>query len=146
MFESPAARATLRLSCAVFVVAAFAAGWEALAQQAPGSLFYLGVLPSPIQSLRESAFMLGLLTFCGALLASSAGSVPRGLVVALHVGVVCAIGSALYGAITGLHGEQIIDMRPDALPLFVIKHAGYLDVFGVLGVLGLRVLRGPRST
>jgi hypothetical protein len=137
-FESPAARATLRLSLAVFVVAVFAGGWEALAQQAPGTMFYLGVLPSPIQSLRESAATLAILTFCAALLSSRSS---RGFVIALHVGVACVIASALYGAVTGLHGEQIIDMRPDALPLFVLKHVGYADVFAVLGWLGIRALR-----
>jgi hypothetical protein len=55
------ARTVLRLGCGVLLSAALAGVWETLASQAPGGALYIGMLPGPIQLLRETAVIWGLL-------------------------------------------------------------------------------------
>ncbi len=143
MSETRAAHATLRLSLAVYALTALAGAWEVVASQAPGSMFYVGVLPGPAQSLRESAFMLATVLFVASQLMPVAyrEAAPRWLVIALHVSALCVLASGIYGACTGLHGEQLGDIRHDALPLFVLKHAGYAGLTVLLGIVALRALR-----
>ena len=109
MSETRAAHATLRLSLAVYALTALAGAWEVVASQAPGSMFYVGVLPGPAQSLRESAFMLATVLFVASQLMPVAyrEAAPRWLVIALHVSALCVLASGIYGACTGLHGEQL---------------------------------------
>ncbi|HEX2676816.1 MAG TPA: hypothetical protein VHM19_09255 [Polyangiales bacterium] len=128
VLDHASARAVLRLSLCVLAAFALAGAWQVFADQAPGSLLYIGVLPGPVESLRHSAFVLGVLTFLTALLVPRAfpERAPRAWLVVLHASVVFALGAGVYGAATGLHGEQLGDLRPDALPLFLVKHAGFV--------------------
>jgi hypothetical protein len=139
---------TLRLSLAVFAVAACAAVWEVLAEQAPGSALYLGMMPSPIRALRAAAFGLGVSLFLAAQLLPRAfpERTPPGVWFSLLAGALAVVCSALYGAAMGLHGEQLRDLRPDALPLFLIKHAGYLALLVAFARIGLRAVAPSRPT
>lgn len=114
--------------------------WEVLASQAPGSPLSIGMLPGPIEMLRETAVLLGLLLFAASMCVRAHGA-PRGLVVGLHVAVGVTLLAALYGAATGMHGVQARDLRPDAIVLFVVKYAGRLGVFACLFAIGRRALR-----
>jgi hypothetical protein len=129
-FPSPAA-ATLRLALGTLLLATLAGAFEVLASQAPGSPARLGILPGPVQLLRENAFTQGFLLSLGSFLLREASAAPgcerlsRRVAIALHVGALLVLGAAVYGALQGMHGVQMRDLRPDATPLFVVKHLGY---------------------
>jgi len=149
MFDTKSARATLRLAIIVLALGGLAGVWEVLAIQAPGSPLYLGTLPGPVQTLREAAFTLGFLLLFASLalprLAQAPGSrLLLGVVVSLYLGTALSLGASLYGAAHGMHGEQLLDLRPDAAPLFVVKHVGHLLVGGALFTLAVGMLRGLR--
>src|SRR5262245_14922034 len=133
------ARAVLRLAVIVMCIAAVAGVWEVLASQAPGSALYIGVLPGPVQVLREAAMVLGLLLLAASSLVPPAG-VSRRLVLGLQLSVAVTLLAALYGALTGMHGVQVSDLRPDATPLFIVKHLGRFGVGACLFVLARRAL------
>lgn len=139
MQVSDDARAVLRLAVIVLCIAAGAGVWEVLASQAPGSLLSIGMLPGPIELLREAALTLGLLLVAASWLAREHG-VTRRVVVVLHVAVAITLGAAFYGALLGMHGVQARDLRPDATPLFIVKYAGRLGVFGCLLVIARNAL------
>jgi hypothetical protein len=65
---------------------------------------------------------------------------PRTLLIALHVAVGVTLLAALYGAATGMHGVQAIDLRPDAIPLFIAKYAGRLGLAACLLLIARRML------
>lgn len=142
MFQTLGARATLRLSFGAFACAAAGAVWHVLAMQAPGSELYLGMLPGPIENLRDASFTLGVLGFLAAQALPHAypTRTPPGLVALLHLGALCVLAAGLYGAITGLHGEQFRDLRPDARSLFIAKHAGWSITAVALTWLARRTL------
>lgn len=134
------ARAVLRLAVIVMCIAAVAGVWEVLASQAPGSPLYIGVLPGPVQMLRETALVLGLLLFAAGSLVPKAG-VSRGLVLGLQLSIAVTLLAGLYGALTGMHGVQARDLRPDATVLFIVKNLGRLGVGACLFALARRGLR-----
>lgn len=151
-----AASATLRLALWTLGAAALAGAWEVLASQAPGSPVHLGILPGPVQLLRETAFTLGFLLCIGsfllreahagqaALSGTTSESSLRNVMIALHLGTALVLGTSLYGAIQGMHGVQMRDLRPDATPLFALKHLGYAVLLGAFVVLARRLpLRKP---
>lgn len=141
----PASRATIRLGLIVLMGAAVAGVWELLAMQSPGTPLYIGMLPGPIAALRELGTVAGLLLLCaGSLLAwAKLEREPKALVVLLHVGVVLGMGAQLYAALHGMHAVQAMDLRPDALPLFVAKYSGLGVFLFALFALGRRVLARP---
>lgn len=132
-------RVVLRLAVIVLCVAAGAGVWEMLASQAPGSPLWIGMLPGPIESLRETATLLGLLLLAASWLVSAA--LPRALEFALHATVALTLLAALYGAATGMHGVQAVDLRSDAVVLFAAKVAGKLGVATCLLLIASRALR-----
>jgi hypothetical protein len=134
------ARSLLRLAVIVLCAAALAGGWEVLASQAPGSPIYIGVLPGPVAMLRETALLLGLLLLASSMLVPER-ALPRALVLALHVSVALTLLAALYGALTGMHGIQLRDLRPDATPLFILKYTGRLGVLVCLLAVARRALQ-----
>ncbi|MBI3217879.1 MAG: hypothetical protein HYZ44_00035 [Bacteroidetes bacterium] len=151
MTDQAAAHATLRLAMAVLVVTALAGVWEVLAAQAPGSLLYLGVLPGPVQALRESALWCGVLTLVSSLAWSRlsvqpASSTPRRVVFGLHAGVILSLGASAYGATQGMRGEQLFDLRTDGMLVFALKYTGHVLYAGALLALGLRLLRALRPS
>lgn len=139
MQASESSRVLLRLAVFVLCFAAAAGVWEVLASQAPGSPLSIGMLPGPIEMLRETALVLGLLLVSAGLLVRERG-LARWLVVALHVAVAVTLLAAVYGALTGMHGVQARDLRPDATPLFVVKYLGRFGVAACLFAIGRRAL------
>ena len=138
-------KATLRLGIASLMIAALASVWELLALQAPGSPLYIGMLPGPVTSFRELATVIGLLLI-GAGLTMPWASVrgePRVLVRMLYAGALLALAAQAYGATQGMNGVQLGDLRPDALPMFVLKQGGLALLFGALLELGRRMLVQP---
>lgn len=133
------ARVMLRLAVIVLCIAAGAGVWEVLASQAPGSPLSIGMLPGPIQMLRDTALILGLLVFGASVLVRDTGA-TRAVITALHVAVAVTLLAALYGAAAGMHGVQARDLRPDATPLFIVKYAGRLGVLGCLLAIARRAL------
>lgn len=145
MHTTPSSRATIRLGVAALMLGALAGLWELLALQAPGTLLYIGMLAGPIGALRELTLLLGLLLVVAGLLLPWAGrgGEPRALVALLYMGVALALSAQVYGAAHGMNGVQLGDLRPDALPLFVVKQGGLLlFALGMLE-LGRRVLVRP---
>jgi hypothetical protein len=142
---SPCSRATVRLGVVVLMVAAVASAWELLAMQSPGTPFYIGMLPGPIATLRELSMVTGLLLMASGALMPWAypEHEPRLLVALMHVGSVLALGAQLYAALHGMYGVQASDLRPDALPLFVVKYAGVAALLVAWLELGRRVLMRP---
>ena len=138
-------RATVRTGMVVLLLGGLAGAWELLARQAPGSLLYLGVMPEPVSALRELAITLGLLLIvAGGLSAWAFGArPPRWFTLTACGGALIAVAAQLYGAVFGMYGVQAEDLRPDALPLFVVKHLGLLAFAVAYGELGRRVLTRP---
>ena len=132
-------RALLRLAVLVLCVSAGAGVWELLASQAPGSPLWIGMLPGPIEMLREATTVIGLLLLAASCLVHDR-PLPRALLISLHVAVVVTLLAALYGAATGMHGVQVFDLRPDASPLFVAKYAGRLGLATCLLLIARRAL------
>ena len=136
--------ALLRLAFALLVVALFAAGWELLARQSPGSSLFLGMLPGPVEALRELATVSGLALLATSPFAeaASARGEPRLLLFLLYAGAAVGFGASLYAAATGMHAVQLGDPRPDALPVFLAKHGGLGLFFGCLLEIGRRAVFG----
>ena len=150
MEPSPSARVVLLLGAGVMLCAALGGIWEVLAEQAPGSLWYLGVLPGPIRSLRETAFNLGLGVLAVGLLSAQTGQrgIPAWLIAQLSTGVAMTLTACTYAAATGMHGVQLMDLRNDAIPLFIAKYAGLtLSCLGLAEVTrrALFTSRGTRG-
>ena len=145
MQEPESARVLLRLAVVVLCFAACVGVWEVLASQAPGSPLSIGMLPGPIELLRETALVLGFLVFGASLLVRDRG-VARGVVVGLHLAVAITLLAALYGAATGMHGVQARDLRPDATPLFVVKYLGRIGVGVCLLAIARRALRPAKPS
>jgi hypothetical protein len=129
----------LRLAVIVLCTAAGAGVWEVLASQAPGSLLSIGMLPGPIEMLRETSLVLGLLLLGASVLVRDTGATRR-VTLGLHVAVAITLGAAVYGAMTGMHGVQAHDLRPDATPLFVAKYVGRFGVLVCLIAIARRAL------
>lgn len=134
------ARHVLRLGCIALCVAALAGVWELLAEQAPGSRLSIGMLPGPIQLLREAATTFGVLLALAGLLVAER-TLPVGLLWALRAGLGLLVVTGAYAGALGMHGLQAADMRPDAVWLFVLKYLGRALLVGGLAALALRVLR-----
>jgi hypothetical protein len=137
MSLSKSAVAVIRLGIVTLMAAAAASAWELLALQAPGSPVHIGMLPGPIAALRELCIVLGLLQLGTGLLLPWANlpREPRISIALLHVGTLLAVAAQLYGAALGMSGVQLLDLRPDALPLFIARQGGLgLCVVALLGL------------
>ena len=124
---SASARTMARSAVVLLVMAAAASVWELFARQAPGSTFSLGVLPGPISSLRNTCTTLGVIFFAVAWVMPwvSRPNQPRFTVALSMVGAFVTVGAGFYGALNGMNGVQIINLRSDATLLFVVKHVGH---------------------
>lgn len=142
-------RAVLRLAFVVFALALVAGIWEVAARQAPGSRLYIAMLPGPIAALRETATVVGLVLLGATWLvpAASRERQPRGLIAGMAVGAAIGLGACAVAAALGMHGVQFGDLRPTALPVVVLKHAGLGLLFACLFELGRRAVFGapPRN-
>lgn len=139
---SPCSTATIRLGIVALMAAAASSVWELLALQSPGTFLYIGTLFGPIAALRELTTVIGLLLLGAGWLMpwASPKREPKLLVANLYAGTLISIGAQVYAALHGMYGVQASDLRPDALPLFVIKHGALALVIGALLELGRRVL------
>jgi hypothetical protein len=119
-------RAVVRLAVILMLVAALCTVWEVLARQAPGSPLYLGVLPGPIAHLRATATVLALALLAAAWLMPWAygSNQPRLMVVLCYLGATLTVGAGFYGALRGMYLVQLIDPRPDATMMFILKYGG----------------------
>jgi hypothetical protein len=143
MPATPSARALMRAGLLLLLSAALLSVWASWARQAPGSPLYLGVLPGPIEALRDNTAWIGLsfvvlAPLCGVLLQ---GRAALGCVVLACAGAALELGSGLYAALQGLHAVQLLDPRPDVMPIVVLKHLGQLLLLLPLVVLTRRALR-----
>jgi hypothetical protein len=144
MQVGPSARKVLQLGCGVLVVAALAGAWETLASQSPGSPLYIGMLPGPIELLRDAALIWGLLIVLAGLLLAERGLGPRWLSL-LQLGVALTLGGSLYAAANGMHGIQARDLRPDATWVFFAKNAGRAVLLVCLAAIARQALARPRT-
>lgn len=136
---TPPARALLRFAFGLLVIGAGCSLWALLAKQAPGSPVYLGMLAGPIESVRDSATVLGLvfLAVASLLPGLADGRVAVVLVAVACIGASLEIGTGLYAATHGLHAIQFKDPRPDIAPLVTLKYLGH----ALLGLCLLEVTR-----
>jgi hypothetical protein len=144
----PSARAIVCLAIVLLLVTALAAIWELFALQAPGSPFSIGMLPGPIASFRNTAltFALALLSVAWLIPWAYQNKEPRLIVALTYIGVIMALGSGFYGALSGMSGVQIIDPRPDAWMVLSVKLVGQLLlVIGLVDFARRMVFRFPRS-
>jgi hypothetical protein len=146
---TPATRPLYGLAFFAALLALGAAGWELAARQSPGSPLFLGVLPGPIGVLRSAATVAALALLATAPFAAAASErrEPGVLSALLYVGAALGLGASVYAAATGMHAVQLDDPRPDAAPVFLAKHGGFLLFYGCLLELARRALFGgePRS-
>jgi hypothetical protein len=141
-------RILLRGALGLLSAGALAGAIELIALQAPGSPLYLGVLPGPLGMLRALALWLGLLLLGADPLAARAGAPPVLARVLVGTAALAVLAQA-YGAAHGMFGLQVKDLRADALPLFLIKHAALLAFgagYAALGARALRALPAPPPT
>jgi hypothetical protein len=132
MPSTPSARALLRAALTLLLVASGASLWAVLARQAPGSPLYLGMLPGPIDAVRNSAALLGV-GFLGAswLLPKVANErASWWLVIVACAGAGLDVGAGLYAAVQGLHAVQLVDPRPDIGPIVTLKYLGQALLLG----------------
>jgi hypothetical protein len=148
MFNGPCAKASVRLAVVTLMAAALSGGWELVAQQSPGSPLYIGMLPGPISALRELATGIGLSLVAVALLMpwASGRREPWGIVALLYVGTLLGVGAQVYGALRGMNGVQLMDLRADARPLFLVKIGGLSLLTLGCAEIGRRVLFRPPPT
>jgi hypothetical protein len=144
MQVGPSARRVLQLGCGVLVVAALAGAWEMLASQAPGSPLYIGMLPGPIELLREAALSWGLLLVAAGLMLADRSLGARWLWL-LQLGVALTLVSSLYAAANGMHGVQARDLRQDATWVFLAKFVGRALLVVCLGEIARQALARPRA-
>ncbi|HET8936262.1 MAG TPA: hypothetical protein VFN67_22620 [Polyangiales bacterium] len=123
MPNTGSARMVLRLGGALLLTATAVGVWEVLASQAPGSILYVGVLPGPVERLRNETFDFGVVILIAGLLLGDR-EVPRRVIVWLALGSVLVVFAGLYAALTGMTGVQMTDLRPDATWLFAGKLLG----------------------
>src|SRR5690242_8786074 len=111
------ARALVRLGVVLLVIGVAAGVWEILASQAPGSTWHVGLLSGPVGTLRGTTLWLGVALLSSAWLMPWAAPTrePRGLVIAVHVGVVMLVIALVWGATTGMYGLQIEDVRDESI-------------------------------
>lgn len=137
--SSPPARTLLRFAFGLLVLAAASSVWAVLANQAPGSPVYLGVLPGPIENVRDSATVLALVFLAVSwwLPTIVIGRAATLLVACACLGATLDLSASVFAAAHGLHAIQFKDHRPDVAPLVMLKTVGQL----LLGVCLLDVTR-----
>jgi hypothetical protein len=118
----------IRLALSLWLLAALAAIWEGMALQAPDSPFHAGVLAGPIGQLRGYTFALGTGLLGAAWLWP--WLYPRGsgrlALASLIAGSVLSSSALAYAAAQGLIGAQLIDPRPDARSIAVLRGVGHV--------------------
>ena len=134
MTLSPAGRATVKLALALLGVAAVGVVVHTLAAQGPSSPWWLGILPGPVEQLRDASALLGALLLAAApyVSAREGEREPWRLVIALYLGSVIVLITLAIGATSGMYGVQIEDPRIASRWLFRARSLGELILFGGL--------------
>ncbi len=146
---SPGARGLIRHGVLLLLVAGVAVVWELLASQPPSSPYRVGVFAEPVTDLKHAAVMFAVLCFSAAWLRPwlGAGTLPRLVLGAIHVGVLITTLSLIYGATTGMKGVQFDDPRPDSMGLLAFRLLGEAIVgLGLLGFASRILLREPPTS
>jgi hypothetical protein len=138
------ARRLVQLGCLVLALAALAGVWEILASQAPGTPLYIGMLPAPIERLREATLTWGVLIVCAGLVLGER-ALPARSMLGLYLGLALALGASLYAGVSGMPGVQAWDLRPDATWVFAIKFIGRALLVLSLADVARRALARTRS-
>jgi len=140
-------RALIRLGLLLLVLGLLGGAWELLAAQAPLTPLHMGLLPGPVEKLRNGSLLMGLSLLAAAWLlpVAAPGKEPWKLVIGIHVGTVLTWVTLVYGAATGMAGEQIVDPRWDAQAMVVLRLVGYAVLLVCLVELSRRVLRFRRA-
>lgn len=123
MYPVDSARTVLRVGLCVLGVAVLAGAWETLAEQAPGSPLYIGMLPAPIERLRSDAVAFGAFLWLAALSLGDRRLSDR-VLACLGIGAAMLLLGDLYAAWNGMPGVQLQDLRADAPWVFFGKLIG----------------------
>jgi hypothetical protein len=119
-------RILVRVALWLWLLAALATVWEALALQAPDSPLHFGILAGPIVQLRDHCFAQGAGMFIAALLWPMAHAEKRGLftLALLLSGVLVGTAALAYAASEGILGAQVFDPRQDARRVLYARGVG----------------------
>jgi len=132
------------MALGLFGISLIAFVWGLLADQGPMSPLFIGPLKGPILRLAYSSFFLGLLSIA---LAQSLhmprlrGLSHRRFAVLFLSAAVCMTTGDMIGAFNGLWGYQIIYVFPRAVPVLVLRAAGFVLfglAFSVLAMMWFR--------
>ena len=119
-------RILVRVALSLWLLAAMATVWEALALQAPDSPLHFGILAGPIVQLRDQCFAQGAGLFIAALLWPMAHGTKRGLftLALLLSGALVGTAALIYAASEGILGAQVFDPRQDARRVLYARGIG----------------------
>ena len=123
----------ISIAMGLFGISLVAFVWGLCADQGPMSPLFIGPLKGPILRLAYSSFFIGLLSLA---LAQSLqmprlrGLSHRRFAVLFLSAAVCMTTGNIIGAFTGLWGHQIIYVFPRAVPVLVLRTAGFV-LFGL---------------
>lgn len=115
------------LGLGLWLVAAVAGIWEALASQSPDSPFHLGILAGPVAQLESHSFMLGTVLM-GLSWAWPRWVAPEQGTFALYTlvgGALLETFSLAWAASSGMLAVQILDPRPDARLMLYARALGH---------------------
>jgi hypothetical protein len=137
----------IRLGLVLLALAALAGLFELFARQAPYTPLALGLLPGPIQQLRDAALVHGLVALLAGLLLPAAWDSPAPVrfVRVLAAGHGLLFAALLYAAVSGRMAVQIWDPRPLAVVLTALRIVGHVIVVGAYLVWARRLWRGAAA-
>ena len=139
-------RGLIRLGLVALALTIVASVWQLLAMQLPESLLHAGVLPGPVDKLRSWSALAATLALALGLTRAGLGvDLERPKLLKYMYGSGALVGLTLiYGAATGMPGEQLIDPRVDAQVMIALRVLGLAAGFLCLGSLGLELWRASR--
>ncbi len=119
-------RILVRVALGLWLLAAIATVWEALALQAPDSPLHFGILAGPIVQLRDQSFAQGAGLFVAALIWPFTHGERRGhfTLALLLLGAVVSSLALTYAASEGILGAQVFDPREDARRVLYARSLG----------------------
>jgi len=131
----------IRLGIVLLGLAALAGLFELFARQAPYTPLELGMLPGPIQQLRDAALVHALVALLAGLSLPAAWPTvaPLRFVRVLVLGHGLLFAALGYAAVTGRMAVQIWDPRPLAVVLTALRIVGHLTVVGAYFVWARRL-------
>lgn len=137
----------LRLAIVLLGLGAIAGLFELSARQAPYTPLELGLLPGPIQQLRDAALVHGFMAFLAGLSLPAAWPTPlapKRFLGLLVVGHALLFAALLWAAFSGRMAVQIWDPRPLLVALTALRIVGHLTVVGAYWMWAHRLWRALR--